>query len=403
MPTDNSAPAPRELPERPNLRHLKDQAKDLLATGVAESLTDAQFQIACQYGFPSWPKLKAHVDALHDAGKLKEAINNEDLELVKQMLTRNPELHKAPIGYGKNGALTWVAECRVPFQAPSPARLAIAKWMIDNGSDIHQNGDGPLMRASLNRERIQMMELLVEHGADVNAHWHGWFPMLFSPAECVNPPVMRWLLAHGADPNCLGQKDKVTALDYLIGTYGRSNEFRECVEILLAAGGVSKYDVPGVMAILRGRTDLLAESLAADPGLIHRRYPELDCGTTGSRRPLLVGATLLHVAAEYGETECASLLLNRGADVNARSDVNANGVGGQTPIFHAASQYDDWGLNVARLLLDHGADLAVRVKIPGEYERPDEVVECTPLGYALKFPGVESETVQLLRERGGVE
>ena len=45
MPT-HSEDAPRPLPERPNLRHLKDQAKDLLKAGEAESLTDAQFKIA---------------------------------------------------------------------------------------------------------------------------------------------------------------------------------------------------------------------------------------------------------------------------------------------------------------------------------------------------------------------
>ena len=56
--------APRPLPDRPNLRHLKDQAKDLLKTGAAASITDAQFKIARLYGFASWPKLKAHVDSL---------------------------------------------------------------------------------------------------------------------------------------------------------------------------------------------------------------------------------------------------------------------------------------------------------------------------------------------------
>ena len=45
----------------------------------------------------------------------------------------------------------------------------MAQWMIDNGSDVHQGGDGPLMRAALNGDRIPMMELLVAHGADVNA------------------------------------------------------------------------------------------------------------------------------------------------------------------------------------------------------------------------------------------
>ena len=43
--------ATRTLPDRPNLRHLKDQAKDLLKAGGAASLTDAQFRIARQSGF----------------------------------------------------------------------------------------------------------------------------------------------------------------------------------------------------------------------------------------------------------------------------------------------------------------------------------------------------------------
>jgi ankyrin repeat protein len=78
-------------------------------------------------------------------------------------------------------------------------------------------------------------------------------------------------------------------------------------------------------------------------------------------------------------------------------------VGGQTPIFHAVSQNRDWGFAVTQLLLEHRADLAVRVKLPGHYERLDEIVECTPLGYALRFPGSESKTVALLRQRGAAE
>ena len=73
-------------------------------------------------------------------------------------MTRNPSLHPAPLGYGKNGPLTWVAECRVPWEPPGPKRLAMAQWMIDHGSDVHQGGDGPLMRAALNGYRIPMME-----------------------------------------------------------------------------------------------------------------------------------------------------------------------------------------------------------------------------------------------------
>ena len=58
---------------------------------------------------------------------------------------------------------------------------------------------------------------------------------------------------------------------------------------------------------------------------------------------------------------------------------------------------------VAQFLVDSGADLSVRVKLPGHYERPGEVVEGTPLGYAKLFPGGENKTVAFLRERSASE
>jgi hypothetical protein len=214
---------------------LKDQAKDLVKAGTAKSITDAQFTIARLYGFPSWPKLKAHVESLEEVGQLKQAIDRNDIERVKTMM---------------------------------------------------------------------------------------------------------------------------------------------------------------------------AEQLDADSKLAHRRFPELDCGSTGARRLLLQGATLLHVAAEFGIVEAARLLLDRGADVDARATVDDAGVGGQTAIFHAVTQVGDRGLPMAQLLVERGADLKVRVKLPGHYERLDEVVECTPLGYALRFQNEshsEGRTVAFLRERGAIE
>ena len=99
----------------------------------------------------------------------------------------------------------------------------------------------------------------------------------------------------------------------------------------------------------------------------------------------------MHVAAEYGNLAAAALLLDRGADVNARATVDEAGIGGQTAIFHAVTQFDDGGLPVTQLLVERGADLAVRAKLPGDYERPGEIVECTPLGYALLFGGESQE------------
>src|SRR6266702_2533089 len=404
--------APLPLPDRPNLRHLTDPATDLLKPGAAASITAAQFKVARLYGFASWPKLKAHVESFEESGQLKQAIDTNDIVRVKTMMTRNPTLHRAPLGYGKDGPLTWVAECRVPWEPPRPVRLAMAEWMIAHGSDVHQGGDGPLMRAALNAYRIPMMELLVSHGADVNALWHGHFPIIFAPCESLDPAALKWLLDHGANPNCRdhgyeisGHRYPGTALDYLIAGYARSVErLSACIDILLEAGGATRYDAPAVLQLLRGRLDNLAERIDADPALVNKRFSELDCGMTGGRCLTLQGGTLLHVAAEYGNLAAVAVLLDRGADVNARATVNDAGVGGQTAIFHAVTQFDDGGLPVAQLLVECGADLAVRVKLPGDYERRGEIVESTPLGYALLFGGEsQRRTVALLREWGAIE
>jgi len=56
--------ASQSLPDRPNLQHLKNQARDLLRAGSAASLADAQFQVARMYGFASWPKLEKHMSEI---------------------------------------------------------------------------------------------------------------------------------------------------------------------------------------------------------------------------------------------------------------------------------------------------------------------------------------------------
>src|SRR5262249_23029349 len=160
------------------------------------------------------------VETLQTVGKLKQAIDSNDLERVQELMARDPDLHRAPLGYNKNGPLTWVAECRVPREAPGATRLDMARWMIENGSDVHQGGDGPLMRAALSETRIPMMELLVDHGADVNALWNGSYPIILAPCETLAPRALKWLLDHGANPR-VASPDYGSPITMLIGTYTR--------------------------------------------------------------------------------------------------------------------------------------------------------------------------------------
>jgi ankyrin repeat protein len=194
------------------------------------------------------------------------------------------------------------------------------------------------MRAALDAERIPMMELLVSHGANVNAAWHGHFPMLFAASEALDPGALQWLLDHGADSNCgsveewrsRGAAHPGTVLDYLLGAYVRDpGVLTQCIEILLASGGNSKHHAPAVFAVIRGRLDKLNQMLDADPTLVHHQFPGLDFGTTAARMLTLRGGTLLHVAAEFQRLDAAALLLERGADVNARAGLDHAGIGGQ--------------------------------------------------------------------------
>jgi hypothetical protein len=58
----------RNLPDRPNLEFLRKAAKARLESmqrrDAAAQLADAQFALAREYGFDSWPRLKAHVESL---------------------------------------------------------------------------------------------------------------------------------------------------------------------------------------------------------------------------------------------------------------------------------------------------------------------------------------------------
>jgi hypothetical protein len=402
------------------LRHLKDQAKHLLRAGQAASLANAQFQVARQYGFASWPKLKAHVESLQTVGKLKQAIDSNDFKRVQQLMTRNPELHRAPLGYAKNGPLTWVAECRVPREAPGEARLAMARWMIENGSDVHQGGDGPLMRAALSDTRIPMMELLVAHGANVNALWNGSYPIICAPCETLAPQALKWLLDHGADPQ-VASREYGSPLNMLICTYARNAKGRNaCLEVI-AEAGVDLPDTPA-MALHRGRIDLLEAHLARDPSLLEHRFQESEIFPAelgikpgdGLHATPLSGSTLLHLAIEYDDLDVARWLIERGADVNAKAALGADGFGGHTPLYHTVVTLAAPDDSKARLLLERGANPNARATIRKQLrdmgdpakERMREFHDVTPIGYARQFQEpnwVNGPAITTIVERGGTE
>jgi hypothetical protein len=352
---------------------------------------------------------------LPEIGQLKAAIDANDLARVQELMTRRPALHRAPLGYNNNGPLTWVAECRVPRVPPSEARLAMARWMIENGSDVHQGGDGPLMRAALEDMRLPMLELLVEHGADVNARWNGSYPIILAPCETLQPKALKWLIEHGADMHAVSS-DYGNCVQMLIGTYSRNAEGRHaCLEVFAAAGYPFFDTAP--MAVHRGRIDLLAALVDRDPALLQRRFRDTEIfppeiGGIGLHVAPLAGGTLLHLAIEYQDEKTARWLIERGADVNARAAIDADGFGGHTPLFHTTVTLACQNDVLARLLLRNGAAPNLRatfrkqlVGIGGSAkEELREYVDVTAIGFARQFQEpkwVNDAAIAAVLEHGG--
>jgi ankyrin repeat protein len=124
----------RKLPERPDLDHLRRQAKELHqaylagapkaaaevnrfyqgADRAAFALHDAQLVLARSYGFDSWPKLKAFVDGV-TIGRLIDTVRAGNLEETRAILQIRPELVNwvAPSSHGMM-ALHYAVLARMP-------------------------------------------------------------------------------------------------------------------------------------------------------------------------------------------------------------------------------------------------------------------------------------------------
>jgi ankyrin repeat protein len=359
------------LPHRPSLENLKNQAKSLLRNaqrgdpdaleriqGVGPSknpaLHDAQLAIAREYGFPSWAKLKGKVE-----------------ELARQVNAPTDPFHPLP-------------------KAANDGHLNEVKAILKVGAATQHDLDLALIRALI-RDQFEMAQLLFDEGADPNGEYgESYGPILIAAAEAHSAAAVRFLCSRGAKVNIEPRPTKYpnlnTPLKMAIGSYLRNpNRRHETIEALIEAG--AEFVDDALMDVLRGRIVSLSMRLNEDPALVHRHF-DAAFGTNLTLR----GATPLHIAADFNEREIVDILLTRGADLNARCEMNSHGTGGQTPIYHVIGSNQGSCYPLFVHLLKRTPDLNVIARIQTEPtvsydpEKPyTEILDLTPLQYAQKF------------------
>jgi hypothetical protein len=175
--------------------------------------------------------------------------------------------------------------------------------------------------------------------------------------------------------------NRLAPVDVVLETDSRSPERKHAILEMYVQHGLVLPDTP-TMALHRGRIDLLEDHLRRDPNLLSRTFtheeiypPEMGCHDeiNATQGTPLKGSTLLHMCVDYDELEIAKWLIEKGADVNARADVDEEGFGGHTPLFNIVVSQPNFWMNYnnrgpfeapfTKLLLDHGADPTIRASL----------------------------------------
>lgn len=419
----------RRLPVRPDLDQLRHQAKDLLRAlragdpaAVAElrefhprpitpedaRLTDAQLVLARSYQAPSWPRLVQAVE-------LVDAIWEDDLDRVRTLVTRNPQL------LHEHALIRTDSNWGPPLSyAANLGRDGIIRLLHSLGAtDL----DTALDRAALQGQvatGAMLHEMMGKPRPPDDA--------LGGPAYTLSVPGTEFLLRLGVPVHDAAGR-RTAPVDVVLETDSRRPAAKHAILELYARHGLEYPDTP-TMALHRGRIDLLEAHLARDPGLLtrtfsHREiYPaEMGCGdplnaTVGTP---LGGATLLHMCVDYDELEIARWLLERGADVNAPSAVDGEGYGGYTALFCTAVSMPNFWMNYQKrpeaapfteLLLEQGADPNIRASLykrlhPGHGEDAGhDYRDVTALSWGRRFHApifVSQAALRLIEAAGGVE
>ena len=343
----------RSLPPQPNLDQLKRQAKELLAAfraGDADAIADVQahFRGANSTAF-----------ALHDAQLvLARAYGYDSWPKLKAFVD------------GVSGGPQMIK----PIELESPTT-----WDIIVAAS---NGD------------VATLERLLDHDPHLVRVEYWYAPVVHFAARAGHVDAVRLLIERGADPERNGLND------HDLIEMARERGYEEIAQMLERArdarGRVARqpadHAIHGEARL--GQIEAVRARLDADASVVN----------VGSRG----GLTPLHIAVLAGHHQLVTLLLDRGANIHAR-----------TPDDMEAIDFAVWGgyrrpgnADIARLLISRGAtyDLTIAASL-GDLaavrrmldEKPSRVSEIRPHGRRPLSRAIEAgheDIAHLLLARG---
>jgi len=418
----------RRLPVRPDQEQLQRQAKELLraihagdANAIAElgdhhpgsinpsaaKLADAQLVLARTYQASSWTRL------VH-AVQLAEAIWRDDPETIRTLVTRNPALLHEDVLIRTDS--NWGPPMTY---AANLGRDRIVRLLHSHGANDLESAAG---RAAL-QGKADTVRMIYELAGRPSLEKRS----LAGPAYTLSVEGTAVLFTLGA--RIVGPEGvDGNTMEHLLGTDSRNPPAKHRILEMYVEHGFEPPDTP-VMALHRGRLDLIEAHLARDPDLLRRTFDIADVfplAPACARDPYTAqgtpvhGTTLLHLAVYFDELEIAEWLLDRGMDPDARAAIDANGFGGYTVLFSTVvSQHNFWvnygkgqpdEARFTRLLLDRGADPNARASLRARLEEGHgggplrEYRDVTPRAWGEQYDAkifVSRESLRLIEARGG--